>query len=400
MELCPVCGDSLDDGTGHPLCDDTPAAHQGPPGTPLVISSLAGEPTYREPIIGPFIAPGDMCYFVGQDGTGKTRLVADILIHANDPSQDEPLPLYGAFTINRSHYDPLHGDRTLIVDGENSADEWRRHLGHVMDGYDIPADRRELIKGSIFYVDAESLKLGTPYTDPRTPQVQSRKRQCLALARLAASRQFKLVVMDPVWNCFAPESPKDDSWVTHGLSVYHREAQLLGITTLIVAHPPMVDPRGGVRMRSKPFGSTQQNNCIDARILIEHNKDRTGINLTLAKDRTAYWIRRESRITLYFNPKKGGGYERASGLAQWPHTPAATLTTEAQAIFRRMPDGRGVTSEELTLLCEGHIGRKRVDIILSTQLVPSRLVHRTGTGRKGNPFIWWKSSPDKDGDSA
>jgi len=397
LTICPGCGDEMEDGTSHVLCTQgvtPPPLNGGKKPDTSAFQCLAGDPVYRTPIIGPFIAPGDLFYFVGQDGCGKSRMVADVLVHANDPAQDSPAPLGGAFTINRELYDPLQGHRTLIVDGENSIDEWRRHLGHVMDGYKIPKDHRAAITASIFYVDASEFGLGSPYRDKVNHNVMSRGKQCLDLARLAAAGDYRIVVMDPIWDCFAPESVADDQWVTHGLSIYHREAQKLGITTLVVAHPPLFDPKGGPRQRCKPFGTTRQLGCMDGRFLVEHNKDRTGIRLSIIKDRTAYWIRRESHVTLYFNAKIGGGYERVTNLNQWPHTPNVTLTDDAKAVLSHIPEGRAVKSDELVELCgKGNIARKRLDIILATQLIPSRIVVRTGTGKRGDPYFYRRETP-------
>lgn len=358
---------------------DLPSRPWTPP-TPLDLDyELDPNPPWT---IGPCLKPGDCAYFVGQDGHGKTSLIADIMVGILLPDQPRQTSLCGAWDIN-DFYLPPFSDLLVINAETSSRDDWHRMIKHTLVARGIPLDSpavRHVLK-RIWYVHADELSLAGPTREANT----------IALGNWIVSQGFRLVVLDPVFNCFAPEDNADSGWVHHGLTPLINILKPAGINTFCIAHPAadsqQFGKRGGPSLDRyfTPFGSSQQRNVIDARFGVRGDtKDSRKILLHKLKDRRAGWIPKKSYLTLTFGPN--GGYTSVSGTQYWPYKnpDPFVLSESAKEILRTLPYPGPFRMADITA---AKIKKRDFETARDAYFLPQQLLTATElTNERGKPI--------------
>ena len=317
---------------GKPPAKEEPVPDWTAPAPQSLDFKLSADTPY---FIGPCIQPGDLTYFVGSDGQGKSTLVADLIVSVVGSSLDlTPASCLGGRWRIRQQYFPTES-RVLIVNAETAdINAWKRKIQATNLSYGHPpnSDADNRISSHIDFVDAEDI----PLRPNRLEEDAAR------FAEWAAAYGYRLIIFDPIYGTFRPPEPGSDTWVSHGLRPMIVTLKALGVTTFAIAHP------NGTAMKSKkprdadfsPFGSSQQRGLMDCRFGVVSTPGAThSTTLVKFKARRAGWIPNEcAKIDLLHGPEAGfkNGILKNSAWELYNPNPA-TLTDTVRDVIRALP---------------------------------------------------------------
>ena len=332
--------------------------------------------------IGPCIRPGDCAYIVGMDGVGKSSFLAEIARVCATPGD---LLEQGELFKGIWHVNPDHAGRVLIVNAETSGrDDWNRFIrgnliGSGLKAYSSDASR---ILQRITFVDQQSLEMWGETREANTKR----------FAEWVIREDFKLVILDPVFNVFAPDDLADANWVNFGLRTLIQRLKPAGIVTLAIAHPAGDAQRTGKARVSldrafTPFGTSQQRGMMDARFGLRRNPDDPNrLQILVFKNRRAGWIRPKTSFELTLGTV--GGYKAATGGHHWPYEcpDPVPMSETAQDILDKLPANQPFDTKLLTEKLK--IRKKTWEENRDAYFFPLGLVEGEQMAAKGAPWLY------------
>lgn len=275
-----------------------------PPATPLSEIDLHA---HRPWALGPCIRPGDCVYFVGRAGSGKTYLVADILVSILLPNAADATCLAGAWKINREYLGLEPETKVAVINAETSGpDDWAQMILDTLaqQGYAPDHSISRSVMRRIHFWDATDLPL----------EQETLRDDAEALARAFVYHGYKIIVIDPVYDAFKPTDNGDATWVFRGLSPFVKILKRAGVLSLMIAHPSAAartyGTKGGSNMEQAfaPHGTEKQAGVVDALFGIERPPETNTIKVIKLKSRRAgSWILNRHSFTLTFG--SDGGYD-------------------------------------------------------------------------------------------
>lgn len=296
--------------------------------------------------IGPCIRPGDVAYFVGPDGSGKSTLIAELIAKAVTPTwalsgdaKFETPCLSGAWRINREHIGD--DDRVLIVNAETDGkDAWNARLQATLISHGFsPASRAfSSARGRIDYMESDDLGL-----DAMEPH--KRRAAAYAVANTIIEMNYRIVVLDPVFGVFGADDNADANWVTFGMRPLCKRLKEHGITTLIAAHPAKVSEIKGISLRQRfsPFGTSQQEGIMDVRLgVAPSSRDPQRICVYRVKSRRGGWVVSSGKTVLTLVKGNPASYTMAVNAEQWSveNPVVLPMPPDVLEIFAAVPSDR------------------------------------------------------------
>jgi GTPase SAR1 family protein len=291
-------------------------------------TELEDSPPY---FLGPLIRPADSVMIVGQPGSGKSSIMADVIVGSYDTNN--PTALAGAWKIDQR----FHFGKTFIFNGETTPKkDWASMLHKALIGRGLsPKDEvgAMMCNELIFWIDPAREAMGLDSPD------SSREARVLRLADELYKNGASLVVMDPLFAIFGAAENADNSWIFHSLNPFIKALKERQITTVMITHPSGVAEasKSSLKQQFSPYGSKQQLAIIDCHIGVKRDgQDR--ILVYNRKSRRADWIRDNNPLKLIKNHP--AGYLGAEGSDMWLHESPEVipLPNDALDLMKALPN--------------------------------------------------------------
>lgn len=356
-----------------------PQAMDGEPDLSEFLHLDAQDLDPRPVLIEPFIREGDLVYFTGAQGQGKSTLVADLLLACTLPMALGPGSnelLAGCMRVDREIFGT--GGRVVLLDAENDVAEWF-----------------ELVEAS---ARARGLEMTHPAVEFAMAGVRWRRARDYAWDELGQVRgeidRFldacealgtRIIVIDSLHQLWTRDL-NNPQWVTQGLDVLKDQAKRRRMTVIALVHTSrdFKDKLG--KNKYLPAFSSQQEKVADTIIGLRRNLKDGLLRLVLVKRRAGKW-NREGSVAEVLLSDTFGGYEQAG--KSWPfENPKDKI-----AATRGLSATRIDLLERLSTLREfgqGELGgspRARVAAARALQKAGCVELVR-GEGKRGDPYVY------------
>jgi KaiC/GvpD/RAD55 family RecA-like ATPase len=352
------------------------------------------------PLIAPFVRQGDTCWLVGEPGSGKTGLAADMLWnwtkHPETPAKyghqaalpDEEtvwMPLW-ADTLRIDLSKTLNQGNAAILDAENDEREWLEAVwaAAAANGHEKKDDWTAKSLRRLHWFDAETVGLDQISHDDYDKILDNFVRKLVKL-------EVGLLVIDPIADTYR-RNLNDPEWITDGLALLRRRLRLHNITTVILAHPKRMQ-RGDSGF-PRPLGSSKQESIADTMFSVVRDNKSDQINLVLTKCRAGKWNHRGSKARLS-GTEFFGGYKKATSCT-WTYSDPRNsvegqLSKSEKNVLAAIPKGHaGDHFAVADIKHDYSISRKHVTgRLMNFQLVQQVAVEDGGgTGARNSPHTY------------